>query len=285
MLSGAEARALVDVPVAELVAEAGRLRDRGHGDRITFSPKVFIPLTMLCRDRCGYCTFAKPPARLDAPYLDARRGARDRPPRRGGRAATRRCSRWARRPRTATPPPRAGSTDHGYDSTVDYLVGRGGHRARRDRAAPPRQRRCALASRARAPPSGEPVAGDDDRDARRPARRAGRPAPRRARQDARRAGSRRSRPPAAAAVPFTTGILVGIGETRAERIDALLAIREQPRPPRARAGGDRPELPAQAGHRDAPRTRRATDDEFLWTVAAARARARARRCTSRRRPT
>src|SRR5207245_4455480 len=70
MLSAAEARALVDVPVAELVDEAGRLRDRGHGNRITFSPKVFIPLTMLCRDRCGYCTFAKPPARLESPYLE-----------------------------------------------------------------------------------------------------------------------------------------------------------------------------------------------------------------------
>src|SRR2546428_10740869 len=69
MLSAAEARALVEVPVAELVDEAGRLRDLGHGNRVTFSPKVFIPLTMLCRDRCGYCTFAKPPARLDAPYL------------------------------------------------------------------------------------------------------------------------------------------------------------------------------------------------------------------------
>src|SRR5207245_10976835 len=82
MLSAAEARALVDVPVAELVDEAGRLRDRGHGDRITFSPKVFVPLTMLCRDRCGYCTFAKPPARLESPFLEldrvlevARRGA------------------------------------------------------------------------------------------------------------------------------------------------------------------------------------------------------------------
>src|SRR6185503_17036399 len=64
-----DAHDLVDVPAVELVHEAGRLRDAGHGDRITFSPKVFIPLTMLCRDRCGYCTFAKPPARLDEPYL------------------------------------------------------------------------------------------------------------------------------------------------------------------------------------------------------------------------
>ena len=66
----------------ELHMEARRLRDTHHGHRITYSPKVFIPLTMLCRDRCGYCTFAQPPARLEAPYLSpeqilsvARRGA------------------------------------------------------------------------------------------------------------------------------------------------------------------------------------------------------------------
>src|SRR5919108_3608131 len=53
-------------PLDELLAEARRIRDRHHGRRVTYSPKVFIPLTMLCRDHCGYCTFAKPPARLGA---------------------------------------------------------------------------------------------------------------------------------------------------------------------------------------------------------------------------
>ena len=56
-----------------------------------------------------------------------------------------------------------------------------------------------------------------------------------------------------ARVPFTTGILVGIGETRAERIDALDAIAERAPRARSRARSDRPELPAEAGHRDAPR--------------------------------
>ncbi|MEY4044007.1 MAG: 7,8-didemethyl-8-hydroxy-5-deazariboflavin synthase subunit CofH, partial [Actinomycetota bacterium] len=41
---------------------ARAVRDAAHGTRVTFSPKVFIPLTMLCRDKCGYCTFAQPPA-------------------------------------------------------------------------------------------------------------------------------------------------------------------------------------------------------------------------------
>ena len=54
-----------------LMAEAAAIRDRAHGTRVTFSPKVFIPLTMLCRDKCGYCTFAQPPARLENPYLSA----------------------------------------------------------------------------------------------------------------------------------------------------------------------------------------------------------------------
>ncbi|HLF61794.1 MAG TPA: 7,8-didemethyl-8-hydroxy-5-deazariboflavin synthase CofG [Acidimicrobiia bacterium] len=44
-----------------LFAEARQLRDQGHGRTITYSRKVFIPLTTLCRDRCTYCTFAKPP--------------------------------------------------------------------------------------------------------------------------------------------------------------------------------------------------------------------------------
>ena len=60
---------LTQVPLDELMSMARNERDRAHGTRITFSPKVFIPLTMLCRDRCGYCTFAQPPARLQAPYL------------------------------------------------------------------------------------------------------------------------------------------------------------------------------------------------------------------------
>ena len=55
--------------LADLMRVAARLRDLGHGTTVTYSRKVFVPLTMLCRDHCHYCTFAKPPARLDAPYL------------------------------------------------------------------------------------------------------------------------------------------------------------------------------------------------------------------------
>ena len=51
-----------DLPLPELMAQARAVRAAHHGTRVTYSPKVFIPLTMLCRDRCGYCTFAQPPA-------------------------------------------------------------------------------------------------------------------------------------------------------------------------------------------------------------------------------
>src|SRR5438874_11800756 len=52
-----------------LLAHARHLRDLGHGTTVTYSRKVFVPLTMLCRDHCHYCTFAKPPAKLDHPFL------------------------------------------------------------------------------------------------------------------------------------------------------------------------------------------------------------------------
>ena len=58
---------LLELTLDDLTTRARAVRDREHGSVVTFSPKVFIPLTMLCQDKCGYCTFAQPPARLDAP--------------------------------------------------------------------------------------------------------------------------------------------------------------------------------------------------------------------------
>src|SRR5579859_1674053 len=69
-------------PLGDLLAAASALRDAGHGRRVTYSRKVFIPLTQLCRDRCGYCTFAQAPEPGKRAYLSedevlhvARRGA------------------------------------------------------------------------------------------------------------------------------------------------------------------------------------------------------------------
>ena len=69
--------------LAAMMTTAAALRDRGHGANVSYSRKVFIPLTKLCRDSCHYCTFAQPPRRAAAAYLSpdevlaiARAGAR-----------------------------------------------------------------------------------------------------------------------------------------------------------------------------------------------------------------
>ncbi len=216
-------RELLNTSTADLVAEAARLRDAGHGTRMTFSPKVFIPLTMLCRDRCGYCTFAKPPARLDHPYLDidavveiARAGAEA-----GCHEAL---FTLGEAPEERYPAAADWLQAHGYGSTVDYLVAAAGavlsetgllphanagalHEVElaRLRAVSPSQGMMleSLADRLHEP--GGPHHRAPDKTAAR-------------RLETLDAAGR-------ARVPFTTGILVGIGETPAERIDALVAIR------------------------------------------------------------
>src|SRR3954467_12097041 len=70
-LSAAEALALAETgDLAPLMRAAAELRDLGHGNLVSYSKKVFIPLTQLCRDVCHYCTFAQPPRRGEAAYLD-----------------------------------------------------------------------------------------------------------------------------------------------------------------------------------------------------------------------
>src|SRR4030088_3429902 len=56
-------------PLAELIAEAAALRDSAHGRLLSYSRKVFIPLTKLCRDVCHYCTFAQVPRAGKPVYL------------------------------------------------------------------------------------------------------------------------------------------------------------------------------------------------------------------------
>jgi FO synthase len=104
-----------------LFAQARSLRDAATGTRITYSPKVFIPLTKLCQDKCGYCTFAQPPARLDAPFLTpeevlaiARQGAEA-----GCHEAL---FTLGERPELRYPVAAQWLAEHGYASTVDYLA-------------------------------------------------------------------------------------------------------------------------------------------------------------------
>ncbi len=118
MLSDAD---LLRTPLDDLTALARVVRDGAHGRRVTYSPKVFIPLTMLCRDRCGYCTFAKAPARVTAPYLLPEEVLAIAE---AGKAAG--CHEalftLGERPELRYPVAAAWLAGQGYGSTVDYLA-------------------------------------------------------------------------------------------------------------------------------------------------------------------
>ncbi len=60
---------ILETPLDELLAQARAVRERSFGTLVTYSPKVFIPLTKLCRDVCGYCTFARPPKRGERAFM------------------------------------------------------------------------------------------------------------------------------------------------------------------------------------------------------------------------
>ena len=115
---------LLSLDLDEMVAEAAKVRDRHHGNRVTYSPKVFIPLTMLCQDRCGYCTFAKAPARLADPYLSHDQVIDIA---RAGLAAG--CHEalftLGERPELRYATARRWLDEHGYASTVDYVAAMG----------------------------------------------------------------------------------------------------------------------------------------------------------------
>ncbi|HUR19118.1 MAG TPA: 5-amino-6-(D-ribitylamino)uracil--L-tyrosine 4-hydroxyphenyl transferase CofH [Acidimicrobiales bacterium] len=111
---------LLGAPLPELLEAAAAVRDGTHGRRITYSPKVFVPLTQLCRDRCGYCTFAQPPARMEAPYLTpeqvldiARAGA--------GAGCREALFTLGERPELLYPVAAEWLAANGYGSTLEYL--------------------------------------------------------------------------------------------------------------------------------------------------------------------
>src|SRR4051812_29463234 len=201
-----------------LLPEARRLRDDRTGTRITYSPKVFIPLTMLCRDKCGYCTFAQPPARLDAPYLTpeqvltiARRGA--------SAGCHEALFTLGERPEDRYPVAAEWLAEHGYASTVHYLaemcrlvVTETGLLPHANAGALFADELASL--RPVSPSQGmmlESLRADLDAHRGSPDK-----VPERRLATLEAAGELR--------IPFTTGILVGIGEDRADRIAALEAI-------------------------------------------------------------
>ena len=207
-------------PLPELMAMAREKRDATFGVRVTYSPKVFIPLTMLCRDRCGYCTFAQPPARLDSPFLSpaqvralAMAGARV-----GCHEAL---FTLGEAPEERYPVAAEWLKDHGYSSTVDYLVAMS-KMVIEEVGLLPHANAGALSrdelSRLRAVSPSQGMMIESLRSDLLCHRGAPDKTPERRLATLRYAGELQ--------IPFTTGILVGIGENRQDRIDALLAIAE-----------------------------------------------------------
>jgi FO synthase len=202
----------------ELMARAREVRDRTYGTRVTWSPKVFIPLTMLCRDRCGYCTFAQPPARVEAPYLSAERVLAIA--RAGARVGCHEALfTLGERPEERYPAARAWLDEHGFESTIDYL-GAMCRLVLDEVGLLPHANAGALfvdelaRLRTVAPSQGMMIESlEADLECHR-----GAPdkVPERRLATLEAAGE--------LAIPFTTGILVGIGESRTDRISALEAI-------------------------------------------------------------
>ena len=209
---------LLSTPLPELLAEASRIRRLAFGDRITYSPKVFIPLTRLCNDTCGYCTFAQAPANVDKLYLDpddvlniARAGARM-----GCHEAL---FTLGERPEDRYEVARDWLRMRGYDSTVHYVAAMAALVLQETGMLPHANCGALRADelavlRPVSPSQGMMIESLD----------AGLDCHRLApdKEPARRLNTLEAA--GELQIPFTTGILVGIGESRQDRIDALLAI-------------------------------------------------------------
>ena len=254
-----DTRALADV--------AATLRDQGFLNLVTYSRKIFIPLTHLCRDVCHYCTFAQTPSKLDNPYMErdavlevARHGAEM-----GCKEAL---FTLGEKPELRYRAAREWLAEHGYTTTLEYL-----HDAAKAvfeetgllphlnpgnmtpeevatlRPVSPSMGIMLESASDRLTEKGMPHYGSPDKV---PAVRL---------QTLADAG--------AARIPFTTGILIGIGETRRERIESLLAIRRV-----HEHYGHIQEIIVQ-NFRAKPGTKMRSApepdlDELLWTIAVAR---------------
>ena len=227
MISHAEACELIETPAAaldELLLRAGELRDRGRGRTVTFSAKVFVPLTTLCRDYCGYCTFRRDPGEPGARTMEpeevialAQAGARL-----GAKEAL---FSLGDKPEAAFPAHREFLRRRGHRTTLSYL-----------------REVCALtlAESPLLPHANPGLMGERDLAALREVsvsmglmletvseRLLGRGLAHDNAPD--KVPARRLRTVALAgklSIPFTTGLLIGIGETPRERCDALAAIRD-----------------------------------------------------------
>jgi FO synthase len=258
---------LEQAPLADLIDAAGRLRDERHGRCISYSRKVFIPLTRLCRDVCHYCTFAERPRTGRPAYLSAEEVISIA---RAGVAAgcTEALFTLGDKPELRYRAAWEALDALGHETTIDYLQAMCALVLRETgllpHANPGLMSRSEIAGlrtvtasqgvmleslSARLSDPGGVHYGSPDK------------LPEARLETLKLAGELR--------VPFTTGILIGIGETRAERLEALFAIRDlhqrfghiqevivqnfRAKPGTKLAGAAEPDL-----------------NDLLWTLAAAR---------------
>ena len=224
-LSQADALALAecdDLPA--LMRVAAQLRDTGHGGLISYSRKVFIPLTQLCRDVCHYCTFAHPPRRGERVYLD--RDAVLEIARAGAKAGCHEALfTLGDKPELRYSAAREELAALGHETTLSYLAEMAGLVLKETGLLPHLNpgllnRDDLDALRKVSVSQGIMLESASERLSQRGGPHFGSPdkLPRRRLATIAAAGE--------AAVPFTSGILIGIGETRRERIEALLALRD-----------------------------------------------------------
>ena len=268
---GPDAMALCDVSgeaLSEMCRSAAAMRDQGKGQTVTFSPKVFIPLTRLCRDFCGYCTFRQSPAEAaENLYLTpeqvldvARAGQR--------LGCTEALFTLGERPEQRYPEAKQWLQRRGYQTTLAYLTdvcklvveetdllphANPGTMSRHEIAAlQPFNPSVGVMLESTSPRLYEAGGPHEFAPSKRP-----------------RVRLRTMELAGELGLPFTTGILIGIGETRQERIDSILAIRRV-----HSAYGNIQEVIVQ-NFRAKPDTPMgaepdAASTELLWTVAAAR---------------
>ncbi len=266
-----EAWALIDADNEVLISmceAAGTMRDLGKGRTVSFSPKVFIPLTHMCRDFCGYCIFRKTPEQAgDTPYMTpdqvlevAKSGQ--------GLGCTEALFTLGERPELRYTEAKEWLAERGFGSTLEYLghVNRlvleettlfphdnPGTMSRHEMAALlPYNPSMGLMLESTSPALHAPGGAHEFAPSKRPRVRL---------RTIELAGELR--------LPFTTGILVGIGDTREDRIESLLAIRNL-----HRRFGHVQEVIVQ-NFKAKPGTAMAEELdadtlEFMWSVAAAR---------------
>jgi FO synthase len=258
---------LIDLPVAELVKRAARLREEGYGPLMTYSRKVFLPLTQLCRDVCHYCTFAQTPRRAGRAFMPLEEALAT-----AAAGAKQGCKEalftLGEKPEARYEVARAWLAQAGFPSTLHYVAHVAG--AVRDQTGllPHINAGCMTADemallRPVSASMGVMLESVSERLCAKGGPHHGSPDKLPAARLATIAEAGRQR------VPFTTGILIGIGETRMERIESLLAIRVL----HERFGHIQeiiiqnflPKAGTRMAQTEAPST-----DELVWTVAVAR---------------